>query len=89
MPYKVLKHLNRTKKDAIEIHNIEDKKWIEHYKSLWCSNSSQNDNDESETTPTPSVEIDEITNEELEQSLLSMKNGKAAGPDVLNTELFK
>jgi len=56
---------------------------------LWCSYSPQNDNDESETTPTPSVEIDEIVNEELEQSLKSMINRKAAGPDGLNCELFK
>jgi hypothetical protein len=42
--YKVLKHLNRTNKDTIEINNIEDQKWIKHYKNLWCSNSPQNNN---------------------------------------------
>ena len=89
MAYKVLKHFNRTNKDTIEINNIEDQKWIEHYKSFWCSNSPQNDDDESETTPTSSVEIDEITDEELEQSLKSMKTRKAAGPDGLNSELYK
>jgi hypothetical protein len=41
-------------------------------------NSPQNNNDEPETTPTPSAEIDEISSEELEQSLKSMKNRKAA-----------
>ena len=39
MVYKVLKRLNRTNKDTIEINNIEDKKLIEHCKSLWCWNS--------------------------------------------------
>jgi len=29
MAYKVLKHLNRTNKDTIEINNIEDQKWID------------------------------------------------------------
>ena len=38
---------------------------------------------------TPVAEIDEISGEELEQSLKSMKNRKAAGPDGLNSELFK
>ena len=33
MAYKVLKHLNRTNKDSIEINNIEVQKWIEHYRS--------------------------------------------------------
>jgi len=33
MAYEVLKHLNRTNKDTIEINNTEDQKWIEHYKS--------------------------------------------------------
>jgi len=33
--------------------------------------------------------LDEISNEELEQSLKSMKNRKAAGPDGLNSELVK
>jgi len=90
MAYKVLKHLNRTNKDTIEINNIDDQKWIEHYKSLWCWNPPQNDNDESETTPTPFVEKDEITDEGREQSLKSMKNRNAAGPDALNSEeLFK
>jgi len=58
MAYKVLKHLNGTNKDTIQINNTEDKKWIEYYKSLWCSNSLQNNHDKSETTPTPSVETD-------------------------------
>jgi hypothetical protein len=89
MAYKVLKHLNRANKDTIEINNIEDQKWIENYKSLWCSNSPQNNDDEPETTPTPSVEIDEISDEELEQCLKSMKNRKASGIDGLNSELFK
>jgi hypothetical protein len=35
------------------------------------------------------AEIDEISDEELEQSLISMKNRKAAGPDGLNSELLK
>jgi hypothetical protein len=33
--------------------------------------------------------IDEISIEELEQGLKSMKNIKTAGPHVLNSELFK
>ena len=32
--------------------------------------------------------LNEISDEELEQSLKSMKNRKAAGPDGLNSELF-
>jgi hypothetical protein len=56
---------------------------------LWCSNSPQNNNGELETTPTPSAEIDAISDEELEQCLKSKKNRKAAGPDGLNSELFK
>ena len=89
MAYKVLKHLNRTNKDTIEINNIEDQKWINHYKDLWCTNSLQNDNDDPETTSATSTGIDEISDEELEQSLKSMKNRKAPGPDGLNSELFK
>jgi hypothetical protein len=88
MAYKVLKHLNRTNKDTVEINNIEDQKWIKH-EHLWCTNSPQNDNDEPETTSTPLAEIDDISDKELEQSLKSMKNRKAAGPDGLNSELFK
>jgi len=52
-------------------------------------NSPHNDNDEPETTKTLSAGIDEISDEELQQSLKSMKNRKAAGPDGLNSELFK
>jgi hypothetical protein len=78
MACKVLKHLNRTNKDTTEINNI-DQKWIKHYK-----NFPQKDNDEPETTSTPRV-----SDEELEQSLKSIKNRKAAGPDALNSELLK
>jgi len=89
MAYKALKHLNQTSKDTIEINNIDDQKWINHYKNLWCTNSPHNNNDEPETTTTPSAGIYEISDEELEQSLKSMKNRKAAVPDGLNSELFK
>ena len=58
MAYRVLKHLNQTNKDTIEINNIEDQKWIQHYKNLWCTNSPKNDNDGPETTSTPLAEID-------------------------------
>ena len=69
MAYKLLKLFNRTNKDTVEINNIEDKKLIKHYKNLWYTNSPQNDNDEPEATSTPSAGIDEIVDEELEQSL--------------------
>ena len=80
MVYKVLEHLNCTNKDTIEINNMEDQKWIEQYKSLWCTKSPQNNNDEPETTPTPLTERDEISDQELEQSLKSLRNRKAARP---------
>jgi hypothetical protein len=87
--YEVLKHLYGTGRDTIEINTVEDQKRIEHYKNLWFSTSPQNNNDKPETAPTQSEEIDEISDEELEQSMKSMKNRKAAGPDGLNSELFK
>jgi len=89
MAYEVLKHVNQTNRDTVEINNIEDQIWIKHYKNLWYKNSPQNDSDEQETTSTPSAGIDEISDEELEQSLKSMKNRKGAGLDELNSELFK
>ena len=89
MAYRVLKHRSQTNKDTIAINNIEDKKWIQHYKNMWCTNSPENNNDGPDTTSTPLAEIDEISDEELEQSMKSMKNRKAAGPDGLNSELFK
>jgi hypothetical protein len=76
MAYKVLKLLKRTNKDNIEINNIEDQKWINHYNNLWCTISPHNDNDEPETTTTQSAGIDKIADEEIEQSLKSMKNRK-------------
>ena len=89
MTYKVLKHLNQTNKDMIEINNIQDRKWTQHYKNLWCTNSPKNDKDGPETTSTHLAEIEAFSDEELEQSLKSMKNRKSAGPDGLNSELFK
>src|SRR5215510_13644971 len=59
MAYKVLKHLNRTNKDTTEINSVEDQKWINHYKDLWCTNSLKNDNYDPETTSATSTGIDE------------------------------
>jgi len=58
------------------MNNTDDQKRINRYKNLWCTNFPHNNNDEPETTTTPSAGIDEISNEELEQSLKSMKNRK-------------
>ena len=73
MAYRVLKHLSQTNKDTIAINNIEDKKWIQHYKNMWCTNSPKNNNDGPETTSTPLAEIDEISDEELEQHEINEK----------------
>jgi len=58
MAYKVLKKLIWTNKDTVEINNIEDQKWLQHYKKIWSTNSPQNDNDEPEKTSIPPAEID-------------------------------
>jgi hypothetical protein len=57
MASRVLKHLNQTNKNTVEINDMEDQKRIEHYKSLWCSNFTENNNDEPETTPTTLAEL--------------------------------
>jgi hypothetical protein len=57
MASKVLKHLNQTNKNTVEINDLEDQKLIELYKSLWYSNFTENNNDEPETTPTTLAEL--------------------------------
>jgi hypothetical protein len=80
-------HLNRTERDPIQINLTEDCKWIDHYKTLWCSNTLQNNSEGIEENI--SENIDKISYEELEQSLCSLKNSKATSPEGLNAKFFK
>jgi len=77
MAYKVLKHLNRTNNDTIEINNIEDKNGKNNI-TFMVFKFPAKQNDEPETTLTPSTEIDEISDEELEQSLKSTKKQESS-----------
>ena len=89
MAYKVLKKLIWTNKDTVEINNIEDQKWIQHYKKnmvyefpakrQWWTRKNL------DPAGRNRLNLRRITWTEPEIN----KNRKAAGPDGLNSELFK
>jgi hypothetical protein len=52
---------------------------IDHYKTLWCSNTVENNSEEIEENIAEN--IDEISYEDLEHILHLLKNRVATGPD--------
>ena len=99
--YKTIKSI--TKKRNKTSSNIKDKdnkvldkeeevkqRWKDYYSELY-NTPRQNDRTILEEIP-PNINVDEepeITREEVEKALNTLKNGKAAGPDGIPAELLK
>ncbi|KAJ4430023.1 hypothetical protein ANN_22231 [Periplaneta americana] len=80
--YKIIKHLNKTEKDAAYIPNlIKEEQWIKYFQDLWFNNNAD------EIQPSKdNYDVDLLGIEELEEALKHKKCRKASGPDA---ELIK
>lgn len=59
---------------------------IRHYTELWCKNEEYENTYSNDTSEVE--EVDDITIEELQNTLSEMKNGRTAGTDrLIQTEL--
>jgi hypothetical protein len=83
--YKILKELQKTEKDKIQLNPIREKQWIRYYKELWATE----ENNEYNVNCMTDENIDSITIEELNEALKTSKIRKSPGYDGINIELVK
>jgi mannitol-1-phosphate/altronate dehydrogenase len=73
----------------VNINTIKKEDWIKHYTNLWFSLQAEEDNREEEENKIDNEITEDITMEELNETLKRSKNRKSPGLDTINTELFK
>lgn len=83
--YKIMRHLNKSEKDTVELNNIAEDDWLKYFKELWTYpidiKPQQKSNEYNE--------VDNITMEELNDILNTFKANKTPGSDEMNIELIK
>jgi hypothetical protein len=84
---KILKELQKTEKDKIQLNPITEKQWIRYYKELWTTE----ENNEYNVNCMTDENIDSITIEELNEALKAskIKIRKSPGYDGINIEIVK
>ena len=73
--------------------NISEEQWLDHFKQVFCSDTSTTDDDMECPDVHDSISDDtldaDITPTEVAAAIRHLKNNKAAGPDGLIPEIFK
>lgn len=83
--YKILRKLNQTEKDDLELNPISENTWLNYYEKLWTTEHNYN----FEHLSINNEDVDPITIEELKDVVKNSRNRKAPGPDDINMELIK
>jgi hypothetical protein len=86
MGFKVLEKLKQEERDRLNINNITNKEWENHYAKLWNSEPADMTENSHDILEEPT---EMITIAELDQVLQKAKNRKSPGLDNINVELFK
>jgi hypothetical protein len=86
--YEIIRNLNRTEKDNLQLNPITEHTWLDYYKKLW---TQQFKDITAERKLEQSAEncVDLITMEELETTIKALKPRKSHGSDGINNELYK
>ena len=85
---KIIKNLNGTEKDNLQINPIPEHKWLDHYKKFWTKQFNDNTIEGKSAKLTKNC-IDLITMEEQETAIKTLKAWKSPGWDGINNELYK
>jgi hypothetical protein len=86
MGFKVLKKLQQEERDRLNINNITNKEWENHYAKLWNSEPTDMTENSHNILEEPT---EMITIAELNQVLQKAKNRKSPCLDNIYVELFK
>ena len=83
--YKIIKNLNRTEKDNLQINPVAEHKCSYYYQKLWTKQFNDNTR-EGKSAKLMENCVDLITMEELETTIKALKARKAPGSDGINNE---
>jgi hypothetical protein len=86
--YKIIRNLNRTEEDNLQLNPITEHTWLDYYQELWTQQLKDNT---TENIWEKSAEncVCLITIEELETTIKALKPRKSPGSDGINNELYK
>jgi hypothetical protein len=86
--YKIIRNLNRTEKDNLQLNPITEQTWLNYYQKLWTQQLKDNTTERKlEQSAENCVYL--ITMEELETIIKALKPRKSSGSDGINNELYK
>ena len=84
--YKIIKNLNQTEKDNLQLNPITEHTWLDYYQKLWTKQSNDNTTERKCAKLTENC-VDLITMEELETTIKALKARKPPGSGGINNEL--
>lgn len=79
-----MKSLNNQENDRIRVNNMNEEKWVKHYRQLWYDENAEN-----ATEGRYIRGFDDLVLTELTEACKATKNKKAIGVDDINAELWK
>ena len=86
--YKIIKNLNRTEKDNLQLNPIPERTWLDYYRKLWTKKPNDTTTEGKGAKLTEKC-VDLIRMEELDATLKTLKSKKSPGLDGINNELHK
>jgi len=86
--YKIIRNLNRTEKDNLQLNPTVDHTWLDYYQKLWTKQFNDNTTEGKCVKLTENC-VDLIKMEELETTIKALKARKSPGSDGINNELCK
>jgi hypothetical protein len=85
--YKIIRNLNRTEKDNLQIYPITEHTWLDYYQKLWTQQFKYNTTERKLEQSAENC-VDLITME-LERTIKALKPRRSPGSDGINNELYK
>ena len=86
--YKIIRNLNRTERDNLQLNPLVEHTWLDYYQKLWTKQFNDNTAEGKRAKLTENC-FDLITMEELEITIKALKVKKSPGSDGINNELYK
>jgi len=85
--YKIIKNINRTNEDNLQLNPRTEHTWFDYYQKLWTKQSNDNTTERKCAKLTENC-VDLNTMEELGTTIKALKARKSPGSDGINNELY-
>jgi hypothetical protein len=86
--YKIIRNLNITEKDNLQLNPITERTWLDYYQKLWTQQLTDNTTEKLWEQSAENC-VDLIAIEELETTIKTLKPGKFPGSEGINSDLYK